>query len=33
MWDDEYAACTALLHDVVEDTDMTFEPAKDEYER
>ncbi len=24
MGDDEYAICTALLHDVVEDTDMTF---------
>ena len=25
MGDDEYAICTALLHDVVEDTNMTFE--------
>lgn len=25
MGDDEYAICVALLHDVVEDTDMTFE--------
>ena len=24
MGDDEYAICTALLHDVVEDTNMTF---------
>lgn len=24
MGDDEYAVCAALLHDVVEDTDMTF---------
>lgn len=24
MGDDEYAVCTALLHDVVEDTGMTF---------
>ena len=24
MGDDEYAVCTALLHDIVEDTDMTF---------
>ena len=24
MGDDEYAVCTALLHDVVEDTDMSF---------
>ena len=24
MGDDEYAICAALLHDVVEDTDMTF---------
>ncbi len=24
MGDDEYAVCTALLHDVVEDTDMEF---------
>ena len=25
MGNDEYAICVALLHDVVEDTDMTFE--------
>ena len=25
MGDDEYAICTALLHDVVEDTPLTFE--------
>ena len=25
MGDDEYAICTALLHDVVEDTNMTFD--------
>ena len=25
MGDDEYAICVALLHDVVEDTDMTFD--------
>lgn len=25
MGDDEYAICTALLHDVAEDTDMTIE--------
>ncbi len=25
MGDDEYAVCVALLHDVVEDTNMTFE--------
>ena len=30
MGDDEYAICTALLHDVVEDTDMTFEKLEQE---
>lgn len=30
MGDDEYAICTALLHDVVEDTDMTFEDLEQE---
>ena len=30
MGDDEYAICTALLHDVVEDTDMTFEELEQE---
>ena len=30
MGDDEYAICTALLHDVVEDTDMTFEDLEKE---
>lgn len=28
--DDEAAACVALLHDVVEDTDMTFEQLQSE---
>lgn len=30
MGDDEYAICTALLHDVVEDTSMTFEELEAE---
>lgn len=30
MGDDEYAICVALLHDVVEDTDMTFDDLKRE---
>ena len=30
MGDDENAICTALLHDVVEDTDMTFEELEQE---
>ena len=30
MGDDEYAICTALLHDVVEDTDMTFADLEQE---
>ena len=30
MGDDELAICTALLHDVVEDTDMTFEDLRAE---
>ena len=29
MGDDEYAIVVALLHDVVEDTDMTFEELED----
>ena len=30
MGDDEYAICTALLHDVVEDTEMSFEDLERE---
>ena len=30
MGDDEYAVCTALLHDIVEDTGMTFEELEAE---
>ena len=30
MEDDEYAVCTALLHDVVEDTGMTFDELEAE---
>ena len=30
MEDDEYAVCTALLHDVVEDTGMTFRELEEE---
>ena len=29
--DDEISVCTALLHDVVEDTDMTFEELEKEF--
>ena len=29
MGDDEYAICTALLHDTVEDTGMTFEELRE----
>ena len=30
MGDDEYAVCVALLHDVIEDTGMTFEQLEQE---
>ena len=28
---DEYSVCAALLHDVVEDTDMTFEQLAEDF--
>ena len=31
MMDDEISTCVALLHDVVEDTDMTFEELEKEF--
>lgn len=31
MGDDEYAICVALLHDTVEDTDITLEELKKEF--